>query len=171
MPWARVAGFSPDGRELAVSLDQPNGELEIVNIETGRSRLAHRLPWASDADPEGSSAAEAPPIVVDGGAGIGASGGLDGTVTVWDTSRRQPMATLRVPGVLERPFLIFDRAGERLAITTAVGAAAVVDLSVKSWYSYACRLAGRTLNSSEWRVLVGAERTNEVACQADPQAE
>ena len=161
-PGARAVAFSPDGKQLAASVDYFPSDFIVVNVATGERTRMKELPWATGRSASAAAPSERP-WTSDGGKGVGASAALDGTVTLWDTRRSQPIATLRAPGTLDRPFLVFDRAGQKLAIATAGGAMTLMDLVVKSWRGQACRLAARTLTASEWRNFVGTHE-RERAC-------
>jgi WD40 repeat protein len=162
---ARVAGFSPDGQRLAAAVDlvEDARGFVLVDLETGERRNSRRVPWRTTGAPVPAEASNRPWSVV-GSSGAGASGGLDGSVTLWDTRRRQAIATLRLPGVVETPFLVFDRAGEKLAVATAGGLLTLVDLSVRSWRATACRLAARRLTELEWRLHVGVSDGAKQGC-------
>ena len=114
-PGARAVAFSPDGKQLAASVDYFPSDFIVVNVATGERTRMKELPWATGRSAPAAAPSERP-WTSDGGKGVGASAALDGTVTLWDTRRSQPIATLRAPGTLDRPFLVFDRAGQKLAI-------------------------------------------------------
>jgi WD40 repeat protein len=157
----RVVGFSPDETELAAT-SWDSGFI-VLDLATGKHRRERRLPWAMN-DHRRDRPTSNRLWEVDGGKGIGVSASLDGTVSLWDTHRRQPVATLRVPGVSQRPFFAFDRAAHNLAIVSDGGALTLVDLRVESWYATACRFAARTLTESERRRYVGTQTRSAAAC-------
>jgi WD40 repeat protein len=158
-----VYAFSEDGRELSVETFDSD-TANVFSLPKGklpRSEPARK--WRSRV--KGSlGVTNGQPWAVDNGQGLGASIVLDGTLTLWDTTRRLPLGSLVIPGAIEASYLVFDNKGKRLAVATSGGALSLVDVYLPSWISRACALAGRELDTSEWRRYVGNDRSQEPTC-------
>lgn len=89
--------------------------------------------------------------------GLGASIAFDGTVTLWDVERRQPLTTIPIPGAFDFSYLAFDPHGRSLAVATAGGALSVVDVDPAAWREAACALVPRSLTAEERRLHLGGE--------------
>jgi WD40 repeat protein len=158
-----VYAFSDDGRELAVETFDSD-TATVIGLEKGtllRNEPAKK--WRTRV--KGSiGVTNGQPWAVDNGQGVGASIVLDGTLTLWDTARRLPLGSVVIPGAIEASYLVFDNRGRHLAVATSGGALSLVDVYLPSWISRACALAGRELDTSEWRRYVGNDRAQEPAC-------
>jgi WD40 repeat protein len=157
-----VYAFSDDGRELALE-DFNSDTATVVEVAGRKKRSEPATKWRSRV--RGSlGEGHDQPWAVENGQGVGASIARDGTLTLWDTSRRLPLGTIVVPGAIEASFLVFDNAGRRLAVATSGGALSIVDTYLPSWIDRACSLAGRDLDPAEWQRYVGADRSQEPVC-------
>jgi hypothetical protein len=161
-----VYAFSQDGLQLALDTFDSD-EATIIEVSSGKSlRTEPAKLWRSRA--RGALGAAYQQLwATDNGHGVGASIVRDGTLTLWDTSRRLPIGTIVIPGAIEASYLIFDSAGRRLAVATSGGALSLVDVSLPSWITRACNLAGRELDAAEWQRYVGKDRPQEPVCNSE----
>jgi WD40 repeat protein len=146
----KAVGFSPDSTLFAAS-GFAGERFTVVDLKTGRETETERLPWRVARTPS-DEVATTPWVVED--RGLGASIAFDGTLTLWDTSRRQPLGRIDVPGAFDFSALVFDEQGKQLAVTTAGGVMSIIDTDVRSWHRKACRFAARTLTDEEWSVYI-----------------
>jgi WD40 repeat protein len=145
--------FSPDGSTLAVRAFSEEEGFTLVNLASGDLNEVATLPWKA-ASPRGEAAARTTPWTVEAG-GLGASIGFDGTLTLWDTERGQPLGTVDVPGAFDFSALVFAPQGRQLAVASPGGALSIIDTEIRSWHRKACELAGRSLTDEEWNRHIG----------------
>jgi WD40 repeat protein len=156
----KVVGFSPNGATLATGSFLDEG-FTLVDVAAGTTRAVDELPW--DGQPQEGAQDDADPWVAAHG-GLGASIAFDGTVTLWDTQRRQPLGTVAVPGAFDFSALAFDPTGGRLAVASPGGALSLIDTDVMSWRAKACALAARSLTRAEWNQFFGPTVAYAPAC-------
>ena len=104
------------------------------------------------------------PWAVENGHGLGASAAVGGAVTLWDTLRRTPLATIEVPDGPDAAFLGFNSAGTRLAVAGVGGELALIDVDPDSWTRTACALAQRELTAAEWNDFAGNSQPRVTVC-------
>jgi WD40 repeat protein len=109
-----------------------------------------------------------------------ATGGVDGTVLLWDLPTGRALGTLRA-GSTAVSGLAFSSDGTRLASAVeapvlqvgedgfldrppAVPSVLLWNLDLESWSAEACRVAGRNLSVAEWARYVGPELPYRSAC-------
>lgn len=156
----KVVGFSPNSATLATGSFLDEG-FTLVDVAAGTTRAVDELPW--DGQPQEGAQDDADPWVAAHG-GLGASIAFDGTVTLWDTQRRQPLGTVAVPGAFDFSALAFDPTGGRLAVASPGGALSLIDTDVMSWRAKACALAARSLTRAEWNQFFGPTVAYAPAC-------
>lgn len=154
-PGENVLGFSRDGMRLAAEPFQGDGPVVVADIESGETKEVTEIPWTPSTSDSGDSEA-AGPWDAQNDRGLGASMPSDGTVTLWDVARNQPIADLSVYGQPDASTLAFDEAGQRLAVATAGGVVSIVDVDPESWRARACSLVGRPLTEAEQQTFIGS---------------
>jgi WD40 repeat protein len=148
-----AVGFSPGGQRVAGQSTEE--DFTVVDLRTRERKRVPELPWKAERREPGSSLPGRLWSVESGASGLGASIAFDGTLTLWDVARRQPLGTLPVPGAFDFSDLVFDPTGQRLAVATAGGAMSVVQVTPDAWRAHACTLVARDLTGEERRLHLG----------------
>jgi WD40 repeat protein/energy-coupling factor transporter ATP-binding protein EcfA2 len=138
------AAVSPDGQRLAVT---SGGLAGLIDLRSGRwiSRLA-------DADGELATRVD-----FNGDGTRFVTSGLEGRAVLWDGLNGARLAALQPGGPEFETGVVFLPDGHTVQIATSSGEMFRWDTDPEAWVSYACRVAGRNLDSDEWREVFGPE--------------
>jgi len=149
--------FSPDGNVLASG----SRDKTIIHWDL-ETREPEGLPLSRHLD-DVTSLAFSP----DGN--LQASGSSDQTIILWDVAADQPIGKPLRGFTADVLSLVFNSDGSSLYSGTRDGETSVWDTNIDSWIERACRLAGRSLDQSEW-IEFFPDRPYDPACGETAQA-
>ena len=158
-----AATFSPDGKSIvAGAADTAEGGNRIVFFDA--ATRARRRELAVKHAPRGIAFVEGGRRLVTLHADRASTDTGDGAATLdlWDTSTLRPVGEpLEFPAGADA----VSSSSNRAVVATDAGFAVVWDLDPNHWATMACRIAGRSLTSEEWRQYLPG-RPYKPACDA-----
>lgn len=157
-PGERVLSFSPDEGKIAFSPFLADSPVKVTSLATGQTAEVTTIPWdagpaaVTEPNPQQSDSV---PWTVDNGR-IGGAIPADGTLTLWDIERRQPVGQLEIDVEPDAATVIFDEQGRQMAVALPGGLTYLVDVDPESWWRTACEVAGRGMTTSEQENYLGS---------------
>jgi WD40 repeat protein len=138
------AAVSPDGKRLAVTEE---GRAGLVDLRTGR--------WLSQpVDANGDIATR---VAFNGDGSRFVTSGFDGRVVLWNGLTGERLAAVQPVGPEFETGVAFLPDGHTVSIATSNGQLFRWDTDPVAWTAHACQVAGRNLDTDEWRAAFGSE--------------
>ncbi|MFN2417502.1 MAG: WD40 repeat domain-containing protein, partial [Candidatus Limnocylindria bacterium] len=138
------------GRASAVAFS-PDGRLLVTGGGTGDARFWDAATGARAGASVQASAGWLHTLQFDRAGTSLVTGGGDGTIRLYDPAKRAQIGA-PLPGPdNEPPAAVFSPDSSRVFAIYANGRGFAWDISVDSWKSHACRVAGRALTKAEWQ--------------------
>jgi DNA-binding SARP family transcriptional activator/WD40 repeat protein len=138
------AAVSPDGERLAVT---SGGLAGLIDLRRGR--------WISRLVNADSEIATRVDFNDDGTRFV--TSGLEGRAVLWDGLTGERLAAVQPAGPEFETGVVFLPDGHTVQIAASNGQMFRWDTDPVSWVTYACRVAGRNLDTDEWREVFGPE--------------
>jgi len=138
------------GRASAVAFS-PDGRLLVTGGGTGDARFWDAATGARAGPSVQASAGWLHTLQFDRAGTSLVTGGGDGTVRLYDPAKRAQIGA-PLPGPDNQPpAAVFSPDGSRVFAIYANGRGFAWDISIDTWKSHACRVAGRALTEAEWQ--------------------